>query len=150
MSKETKEKSLDKKKTKSKSKKKVEEQSSIPNIPESIRQVIRNKKPLTPHQVKQFLSGVITGEIVDCLTKRGAMTTDRINASKLLLEEYRKDEIAEKEKIENEARMNSNSASAELTKELLFEINNRKVEGVVEEQEQQEEVVEENQNDLQQ
>ena len=97
---------------------------------ESIRAVIKNKKPLTQNQVKQFLSAVITGEVTDSLTKRPAMMNDKITASRLLLEEYRKDEIAKKEQKEFENKINLNSNSTELTKELLYEINNRKVEGL--------------------
>lgn len=150
----TKEKSTSKKKRKTSTKKKTQEPQI--DLYQSIREVIKNKKPLTPNQVKQFLSGVITGEIVDSLTKRGAMMNDKITASKLLLEEYRRDEIARKEQLENEARVNNSNSSNEITKELLLELNTRKVEGLEEtpeeqiQVEEQQEVVEETQDDLQQ
>lgn len=150
-----KEKSTTKKKKSTSTRKKVNEE-QVDHLYESIRQVIKNKKPLTPNQVKQFLSGVITGEIVDSLTKRGAMMNDKITASKLLLEEYRRDEIARKEQLENEARVNNSNSSNEITKELLLELNTRKVEGLEEtpeeqiQVEEQQEVVEETQDDLQQ
>lgn len=150
----TKEKSTSKKKRKTSTNKKTQEPQI--DLYQSIREVIKNKKPLTPNQVKQFLSGVITGEIVDSLTKRGAMMNDKITASKLLLEEYRRDEIARKEQLENEARVNNSNSSNEITKELLLELNTRKVEGLEEtpeeqiQVEEQQEVVEETQDDLQQ